>query len=66
MDLDPEKFFDRVDHDVLMGRLARRVGYKRLLRIVWCYLQAGMLKQGGVCHARRRDSTGWAAVPLAG
>lgn len=46
VDLDLEKFFDRVNHDVLMSRLARRVSDKRLLRIVRRFLEAGMLKQG--------------------
>jgi len=34
VDLDLEKFFDRVNHDILMARLARRIGDKRLLRII--------------------------------
>ncbi|HEU0080123.1 MAG TPA: reverse transcriptase domain-containing protein, partial [Longimicrobiaceae bacterium] len=44
VDVDLEKFFDRVNHDVLMSRLARRVSDKRLLRIVRRFLEAGMLK----------------------
>ena len=51
VDLDLEKFFDRVNHDVLMARLARRVGDKRLLRIVRRFLEAGMM-QGGVVIER--------------
>ncbi len=51
VDVDLEKFFDRVNHDVLMSRLARRVSDKRLLRIVRRFLEAGMLKQG-VCVER--------------
>ena len=46
VDMDLEKFFDRVNHDVLMARLARRVGDKRLLRIVRRYLEAGMMRNG--------------------
>jgi RNA-directed DNA polymerase len=46
VDIDLEKFFDRVNHDVLMSRLARRIKDKRLLRIVRRYLEAGMMKQG--------------------
>ena len=34
VDMDLEKFFDRVNHDILMSRLARRIGDKRLLRII--------------------------------
>lgn len=45
-DLDLEKFFDRVNHDVLMSRLARRIGDRRLLRIIRRFLQAGMMQQG--------------------
>jgi RNA-directed DNA polymerase len=51
VDLDLEKFFDRVNHDILMARLARRIGDKRLLRIVRRFLAAGMM-QGGVCIER--------------
>jgi len=46
VDIDLEKFFDRVNHDVLMARLARRVSDKRLLRIVRRFLGAGMMQQG--------------------
>lgn len=51
VDLDLEKFFDRVNHDILMSRLARRIGDKRLLRTVRRFLQAGMM-QDGVCIER--------------
>jgi RNA-directed DNA polymerase len=51
VDMDLEKFFDRVNHDVLMERLARRVDDKRFLRIVRRFLQAGMM-QGEVCAER--------------
>src|SRR5437868_13707248 len=51
VDLDLEKFFDRVNHDVMMGRLARRIGDTRLLRIVRRFLAAGMM-QHGVSTAR--------------
>jgi len=33
VDIDPEKFFDRVNHDKLMGRIAQRVSDKRLLKV---------------------------------
>ncbi len=55
VDLDLEKFFDRVNHDILMARLARRIGDKRLLRIVRHFLQAGMMRDG-VC-VRRYEGT---------
>jgi RNA-directed DNA polymerase len=46
VDIDLEKFFDRVNHDVLMGRLCRWIGDKRLLRIIRRFLEAGMLQEG--------------------
>ena len=46
VDLDLEKFFDRVNHDILMSRIARRIGDKRLLRIIRRYLQADMMQEG--------------------
>jgi RNA-directed DNA polymerase len=55
VDIDLEKFFDRVNHDILMARLARRIGDKRLLRIVRRFLQAGMM-QGGVCIERHEGT----------
>lgn len=45
-DLDIEKFFDRVNHDMVMARLARHIGDKRVLRIIRRFLQAGMWKHG--------------------
>src|SRR5206468_2875228 len=48
VDLDLEKFFDRVNHDLLMGRIAKRVGDKRLLRLIRRYLEAGVLVNGVV------------------
>jgi len=47
VDVDLEKFFDRVNHDLLMHRLARRVDDKRFLRIVRRFLQAGMSQRAG-------------------
>lgn len=55
VDLDLEKFFDRVNHDILMSRLARRIDDKRLLRIIRRFLEAGML-QNGVCVERHEGT----------
>ena len=43
VDVDLEKFFDRVNHDVLMDRLAKRIADKRVLRLIRRYLRAGIL-----------------------
>ena len=55
VDVDLEKFFDRVNHDILMARLARRVSDKRLLRIVRRFLEAGLM-QDGVCIDRHEGT----------
>jgi RNA-directed DNA polymerase len=55
VDMDLEKFFDRVNHDILMARLARRVADKRLLRIIRRFLEAGMMQEG-VCVSRREGT----------
>ena len=55
VDLDLEKFFDRVNHDVLMARVARRVKDQRALRLIRRYLRAGMM-EGGVVSPRREGT----------
>jgi len=55
VDIDLESFFDRVNHDVLMARLARRIRDKRLLRTVRRFLEAGIMQEG-VC-IRRYEGT---------
>jgi RNA-directed DNA polymerase len=54
-DIDLEKFFDRVNHDILMSRLARRIKDKRVLRLIRRYLQAGMMSDR-LTRARREGT----------
>lgn len=44
VDIDLEKFFDRVNHDMLMGRVAKRVSDKRLLKLIRSFLNAGAME----------------------
>jgi RNA-directed DNA polymerase len=46
VDLDLEKFFDRVNHDILMGLVAKRVTDKRILKLIRGFLTAGVLIDG--------------------
>lgn len=55
VDIDLEKFFDRVNHDMLMARLARRIGDTRLLGIIRRFLEVGMMK-GGICVERHEGT----------
>lgn len=48
VDIDLEKFFDRVNHDILMGRIAKRVKDKRVLKLIRAYLNAGVVMENGV------------------
>ena len=51
VDMDLAKFFDRVNHDILMSKLAKRIGDKRLLKLIRGYLTAGIM-QDGIVMAR--------------
>lgn len=64
VDVDLEKFFDRVNHDVLMGRLARRLDDKRLLGLIRRYLEAGMLANGVVTERHEGTPQGGPLSPL--
>ena len=64
VDLDLERFFDRVNHDVLMGRLARKVADVRLLRLLRRYLEAGVLLNGVVVEREEGMPQGGPLSPL--
>jgi RNA-directed DNA polymerase len=64
VDIDLEKFFDRVNHDVLMSRLARRIKDKRVLRLIRSYLQAGMMSNGLTTARREGTPQGGPLSPL--
>ena len=64
VDIDLEKFFDRVNHDILMGRIARRVMDKRLLRLIRLYLQAGGMLNGVVQERYEGTPQGGPLSPL--
>ena len=64
VDLDLEKFFDRVNHDVLMSRLARRIKDKRILRLIRRYLRAGMMEGGLVSQRTEGTPQGGPLSPL--
>jgi group II intron reverse transcriptase/maturase len=55
VDIDLEKFFDHVNHDILMSRVARRIKDKRVLRLIRRYLQAGIMI-GGVVSPRHEGT----------
>ena len=64
VDLDIEKFFDRVNHDVLMAWVARKINDKRVLRLLRRYLQAGIMDDGIVTPLREGTPQGGPLSPL--
>ena len=64
VDIDLEKFFDRVNHDVLMSRVARKVKDKRVLRLIRRYLEAGILVGGVVSPRSEGTPQGGPLSPL--
>lgn len=64
VDLDLEKFFDRVNHDILMSRLARKIEDKRLLKLIRRYLEAGIMMEGVVEQHREGTPQGSPLSPL--
>ena len=64
VDLDLEKFFDRVNHDILMGLVAQRVADKRLLKLIRSFLTAGVLDGGLVGPTTEGTPQGGPLSPL--
>jgi RNA-directed DNA polymerase len=64
VDLDLEKFFDRVNHDKLMGQIAKRVKDKRLLKLIRAFLNAGVMENGLVSPSVEGTPQGGPLSPL--
>jgi RNA-directed DNA polymerase len=64
VDLDLEKFFDQVNHDRLMAKIAERVGDKRLLKLIRAFLTAGVLEDGLVNPVDEGTPQGGPLSPL--
>jgi RNA-directed DNA polymerase len=64
VDVDLERFFDRVNHDVLMGRLAKRIEDKRMLKILRGFLNAGVMLNGVVIDQDEGTPQGGPLSPL--
>jgi RNA-directed DNA polymerase len=64
VDLDLEKFFDRVNHDILMGLVAKRVADKRILKLIRGFLTAGVLADGLVSATEEGTPQGGPLSPL--
>src|SRR5215469_14625656 len=64
VDLDVEKFFDRVNHDCLMARVAARISDKRVLRLIRAFLNAGVMEDGLVVPVDEGTPQGGPLSPL--
>jgi RNA-directed DNA polymerase len=64
VDIDLEKCFDRINHDILMGRIAKRIRDKRILRLIRHYLQAGIMVHGVVQERYQGTPQGGPLSPL--
>jgi RNA-directed DNA polymerase len=64
VDIDLEKFFDQVNHDLLMSRVARQIKDKRLLKLIRRYLTAGIMRGGLVSQREAGTPQGSPRSPL--
>lgn len=64
VDVDLEKFFDRVNHDVMMGKLAHRIRDRRLLVLIRRYLEAGVMADGVIIERHEGSPQGGPLSPL--
>ncbi len=64
VDIDLEKFFDRVNHDMLMGRVAKRVRDRRVLKLIRAFLNAGVMENGLVSRITEGTPQGGPLSPL--
>jgi len=64
VDVDLEQFFDRVNHDLLMGRVAKHVADARVLRLIRRYLEAGIMTEGVVMERHEGTPQGGPLSPL--
>jgi RNA-directed DNA polymerase len=64
VDFDLEKFFDKVNHDVLMGRVAKREADRRLLKLIRAFLNAGVMENGLVGPTGEGTPQGGPLSPL--
>jgi group II intron reverse transcriptase/maturase len=64
VDIDLEQFFDRVNHDILMGKLSRRIKDRRVLALIRRYLEAGMMTNGVVQERTEGTPQGGPLSPL--
>jgi group II intron reverse transcriptase/maturase len=64
VDIDLEKFFDKVNHDILMSRVARKVKDKKILLLIRRFLQAGVMENGLIAESEEGTPQGGPLSPL--
>lgn len=64
VDMDLEKFFDRVNHDILMDRVSKRIKDKRVLKLIRLYLQSGIMLNGVIVRSEEGTPQGGPLSPL--